>query len=163
MTRDISPRVPPILDRIDTKKDGGSSISRQDRERAPREPDAVHWIDDNRFVTANEGDWKGGTRGFTIYQQGPARSMFESGRRLEHEVVRLGHYPDKRNKKGIEIEGMESRHLRRRQLIFVGSERGSLVASISDKGAARRRTSCRRCRAASVRKACSPFLAATCS
>ena len=35
----------------------------------PREPDAVQWIDDERFVTANEGDLDGGSRGFTIFKK----------------------------------------------------------------------------------------------
>ena len=29
----------------------------------------MQWIDDDRFVTANEGDWKGGSRGFTIFNK----------------------------------------------------------------------------------------------
>ena len=31
-----------------------------------REPDAVQWIDADRLVVANEGDYEGGSRGFTI-------------------------------------------------------------------------------------------------
>ena len=32
-----------------------------------REPDAVVWLDNERLVTANEGDYEGGSRGFTIF------------------------------------------------------------------------------------------------
>ena len=35
----------------------------------PREPDAAKWIDADHFATSNEGDWKGGTRGFTIWKK----------------------------------------------------------------------------------------------
>ena len=43
-----------------------------------REPDSVRWLDNDRFVTANEGDWKGGSRGFTIFRK-DGTVEFDSG------------------------------------------------------------------------------------
>ncbi|WP_262029456.1 esterase-like activity of phytase family protein [Microvirga sp. Mcv34] len=122
------------LKNIDTKKDGKIDLTGA-MDKVAREPDAVHWIDGNRFVTANEGDWKGGSRGFTIFNK-DGSVAYESGASLEHEIVSLGHYPDKRNKKGVEIEGIETGRFGNDTLIFVGSERGSVVAVYRDTGAA---------------------------
>ncbi|MBB4039174.1 hypothetical protein GGR34_000809 [Microvirga flocculans] len=122
------------LKAIDTKKDGRIDLSGA-MEKVAREPDAVHWIDADRFVTANEGDWKGGSRGFTIFNR-DGRVAYESGASLEHEIVSLGHYPDKRNKKGVEVEGVETGRFGNDTLIFVGSERASVVAVYRDTGAA---------------------------
>lgn len=122
------------LKNVDTKKDGAIDLSGS-QNGVVREPDAVHWIDNNRFVTANEGDWKGGSRGFTIFNK-DGSVAYESGSSLEHEIVALGHYPEKRNKKGIEIEGVETGLFGKDRLIFVGSERASVVAVYRDTGAA---------------------------
>lgn len=122
------------LRNIDTKKDGKIELTGS-MEKVAREPDAVHWIDANRFVTANEGDWKGGSRGFTIFNK-DGSVAFESGASLEHEIVSLGHYSDKRNKKGVEIEGVETGRFGNDNLIFVGSERASVVGVYRDTGAA---------------------------
>jgi len=121
------------LKNIDTKKDGRIELTGS-MEKVAREPDAVHWIDTTRFVTANEGDWKGGSRGFTIFNKNGS-VVYESAESLEHEIVALGHYPDKRNKKGIEIEGVEVAAFGEDRLIFVGSERASVVAVYRDTGA----------------------------
>lgn len=120
------------LDKIDTKKDGVIDLSGS-MKAVPREPDTVQWIDDERFVIANEGDWKGGTRGFSIFDK-TGKLVFESGTAPEYMAVRLGHYPDKRNKKGIEMEGAEVATFGDDRLIFVASERGSLVFVYRDKG-----------------------------
>ena len=43
-----------------------------------REPDAVAWVDDDSFATANEGDYEdengeeGGSRSFTVFNASPA-------------------------------------------------------------------------------------------
>lgn len=121
------------LNKIDTKKDGVIDLSGSAKGVA-REPDTVQWIDDDRFVIANEGDWKGGSRGFSIFDK-TGKLLFESGTVPEHMAVRLGHYPDKRNKKGIEMEGAEVATFGDDRLIFVASERGSLVFVYRDKGA----------------------------
>jgi hypothetical protein len=121
------------LENIDTKKDGVISLTGK-IENALREPDAVKWIDDNRFVTANEGDWKGGSRGFTIFNK-DGKIEYDSGTSFEYEAVRMGHYPDKRNKKGVEAEGAEVGTFGSDRLIFVGAERASVVGVYKDNGA----------------------------
>ncbi|MFC1455877.1 esterase-like activity of phytase family protein [Microvirga arabica] len=122
------------LKAIDTQRDGKIELSGS-MDKVAREPDAVHWIDNNRFVTANEGDWKGGSRGFTIFSR-DGSVAYESGASLEHEIVSLGHYPDKRNKKGVEVEGVETGRFGSDNLIFVGAERASVVGVYRDTGAA---------------------------
>ncbi|QIG51856.1 esterase-like activity of phytase family protein [Nordella sp. HKS 07] len=120
------------LSNIDTEKDGVISLDGR-KEAVPREPDAVHWIDDERFVTANEGDLDSGSRGFTIFKK-DGTVDYESGVAFEHQLVRLGHYPEKRNKKGVEPEGAEVATFGNDRLIFIGSERGSLVGVYKDEG-----------------------------
>lgn len=121
------------LDGIDVKKDGVIDLSGK-MEKVAREPDGVQWIDSNRFFTANEGDWKGGSRGLSIFNVDGALE-YDSGTALEYETVRLGHYPEKRNKKGNEPEGAEVGTFGADRLIFVGSERASLVGVYKDEGA----------------------------
>jgi hypothetical protein len=53
---------------IDIEKDGRLDFSGSLSDVA-REPDAVKWLDDERFVIANEGDYQGGSRGFTIFHK----------------------------------------------------------------------------------------------
>jgi len=100
-----------------------------------REPDAVAWIDDERFVTANEGDYEGGSRGFTIWNAN-GDVLFDSGNRMEHLGMAHGHYPAKRAaKKGTEPEGVAVGEFGGETLIFVNSERGNFVAVYKDTGA----------------------------
>ncbi len=118
---------------IDTAKDKIIALSGEMKGVA-REPDTVQWIDEDRFVTANEGDYKGGSRGFTIFSK-DGTVDYESGTDWEHVVVRLGHYPEARNKKGNEPEGAEVATFGDERLIFIASERGSLVGVYRDEGA----------------------------
>jgi DNA-binding beta-propeller fold protein YncE len=104
--------------------------SLQDRRR---EPDAVAWIDNERFATANEGDYEdengeqGGSRSFTIFDIG-GNVLYEAGNSFEHAVVRSGHYPEGRSEnKGSEPEGLEVGRYKGRTYLFVGSERGNIV------------------------------------
>ncbi|MEO9529090.1 esterase-like activity of phytase family protein [Roseibium sp.] len=100
-----------------------------------REPDAVAWIDDERFVTANEGDYEGGSRGFTIWNA-KGDVLFDSGNQMEHLGMSHGHYPAKRAaKKGTEPEGVAIGAFGGETLIFVNSERGNFVAVYKDTGA----------------------------
>lgn len=102
----------------------------------PREPDAVKWLDDDRFVTANEGDYKGGSRGFTIFNKS-GEILFDSGLDLEYRVAMAGHYPERRSgNKGAEPEGLEVSSYNGATYIFVLSERGSIVGVYRDTGAA---------------------------
>ncbi len=101
-----------------------------------REPDAVAWIDNDRFVTANEGDYEGGSRGFTIWNAS-GEVLFDSGNQMEHLGMSHGHYPAKRaHKKGTEPEGVAVGEFGGDTLIFVNSERGNFVAVYKDTGAA---------------------------
>ncbi|WP_312796476.1 esterase-like activity of phytase family protein [Tianweitania sp.] len=120
------------LDHIDTKKDGVIDLSGSVKD-VPREPDGIAWIGNDRLITANEGDWKGGTRGFTIFNH-DGTVAFDAGNTLEHELVALGHYPEKRNKKGIEIEGVAAAKYGEEELLFIGSERASVIAVYRDNG-----------------------------
>jgi alkaline phosphatase len=122
------------LDKVDTKKDGALSFTGAMKD-TPREPDAVKWLDDDRLVVANEGDYKGGTRGFTIFSK-TGEVLYESGTALEYEIAHVGHYPDHRNKKGVEPEGLDVGTFGGQQYIFVAAERASLIGVYKDTGAA---------------------------
>lgn len=122
------------LEGVDAEDDGAISFS-DSIEARPREPDAVKWLGNDRLVIANEGDWKGGTRGFTIFNRDGTVS-YESGPSFEMHVARAGHYPDKRSDaKGVEPEGLEVARFGDDDLIFVLSERGSVVGVYRDTGA----------------------------
>lgn len=93
----------------------------------PREPDGATWIDDDHFATANEGDWKGGSRGFSIFNKN-GTVVYDSGNKLEHLTVSLGHYPEKRSEnKGNEPENAEFGIFGNQKLLFIASERANLV------------------------------------
>ena len=121
------------LDGIDTKKDGALKFTGK-MEDVPREPDGIKWLDDNRLFVANEGDWKGGARGFTIFDK-TGKELYENGPGLELEAARMGHYPEARNKKGIEPEGAEVATFGEDKLFFIAEERSSLIAVLKDTGA----------------------------
>ena len=102
--------------------------------QVPREPDAVKWLDNDRFVTANEGDYQGGSRGFSIFNKA-GELLFDSGISFDHLTATLGHYPEKRSgNKGAEPEGLEVATFDGVRYIFVMSERGSLIAAYEDTG-----------------------------
>ena len=75
-----------------------------------------------------------GSRGFTIFSRN-GEVLYESGPSFEYEIANLGHYPEHRNKKGAEPEGLATGTFGQDRLIFVGSERGSLVGVYRDTGA----------------------------
>lgn len=79
-------------------------------------------------ATANEGDFGGGSRGFSIF--GPdGRVIFDSGKAFEEMAVRHGHYPESRSaSKGTEPESIAYARFGLTDYLFVGSERGSFVA-----------------------------------
>lgn len=121
------------LEKVDIEKDKAFNFT--GAVKAKREPDAVKWIDSNRFVTANEGDFEGGSRGFTIFHKN-GKVLFESGNSFEHKVIATGHYPDKRSgKKGNEPEGLAVAKYGEDTYIFVLSERASLIGVYRDTGA----------------------------
>ncbi|MGV3575694.1 MAG: esterase-like activity of phytase family protein [Devosia sp.] len=118
---------------VDTKNDGKIDFSGENKV-VPREPDSVKWLDNDRLIVANEGDWNGGSRGFTIFNR-DGSIAFDSGNALDVNAAKMGHYPDFRNKKGIEPEGLEVATFGGDKYIFVGEERSSLIAIYKDTGA----------------------------
>jgi hypothetical protein len=115
------------LDGIDTKDERGALLFTDSLKAVVREPDAVKWLDDDHFATANEGDMDGGSRGWTLFNK-DGSVVYESGVSFEHALVQIGHYPDKRSdSKGVEPESIETATFGGTPMIFVGSERGSAV------------------------------------
>ncbi len=121
------------LERIDA--DGDKVIAATGAKSGiKREPDAIGWLDTQRLVTANEGDYQGGSRGFTIFDTA-GKVLYDSGNLLEHLAMRAGHYPVKRAKaKGVEPEGIEIGRFAGTPLIFVNAERANFVAVFADRG-----------------------------
>lgn len=116
------------LDGIDTTDERAALTFDQSQLGRLREPDGVQWIDDNHFAIANEGDMDGGSRGMTIFHK-DGTLVWESGASLEHAIVEIGHYPDKRSdSKGAEPEGMEFGTFEGTPYVFVMAERASVVA-----------------------------------
>lgn len=114
------------LDGVDIAKDGRLDFSGSLTD-VPREPDAVAWLDDDHFATANEGDWNGGSRGFTVFAK-DGTVVYDSGNSFERAVAAIGHYPEGRSgKKGVEPEGIAAATYGDQRLLFVASERGSVV------------------------------------
>ena len=114
------------LEGIDASDDGALRFDEALADLA-REPDAVKWIDSDHFATANEGDYQGGSRGWTIFHRDGA-VVFDSGNAFEHAVIEAGHYPDKRSDaKGAEPESIEVATFDGTPHVFVVSERGSII------------------------------------
>jgi len=116
----------------DIRKD--TEISFTDSFTGRREADAVAWLTDTVFATANEGDTaKGadgvfpGGRGFTLFDT-TGKVVYEGGASTELHAVQYGHYPDSRSAaKGVEIEGVATATYGGTPFLFVGSERGGFV------------------------------------
>lgn len=114
------------LDGIDIEKDGVLAFTNSQKGRL-REPDAVKWLNDTQFVIANEGDYQGGSRGWSIFNK-DGTLVYDSGASFEHAVVQIGHYPEKRSgKKGIEPESVETATFDGTPMAFIGAERASIV------------------------------------
>ncbi len=120
------------LDKIDVEKDGALKFDGSAK-GVLREPDTIKWLDTNRVIVANEGDYKGGSRSFTIFTK-DGKIAYESGPSLEHKIAVAGHYPDKRNKKGVELEGADVGKFGDTNYLFVASERASMVGVYKDTG-----------------------------
>jgi Esterase-like activity of phytase len=113
------------LDGIDTKRDGALRFT--DAREDLREPDAVAWIDATHFAVANEGDYEGGSRGWTIFHR-DGTVVWESGASLERAIAEIGHYPESRSKtKGTELESVTFATFGGTPMAFVASERGSVI------------------------------------
>ncbi|MDH3265132.1 MAG: esterase-like activity of phytase family protein, partial [Paracoccaceae bacterium] len=114
------------LEGVDLKRDGMLAFTQTQQNRR-REPDSVKWIDSDHFATADECDYEGGSRGFTIFRK-DGTLVYESGASFEHAVIEIGHYPEHRSRsKGVEPESIDFATFNGRPTLFVGSERGSVV------------------------------------
>jgi hypothetical protein len=115
------------LEGIDTIDERAALVFDGSQPGRLREPDAVTWIDDSHFATANEGDMDGGSRGWTIFHQ-DGTVVYESGVSFEHAIVQIGHYPDRRSDaKGVEPESVTFGVFGGTPYVFVGAERASVV------------------------------------
>ncbi|MET9227454.1 esterase-like activity of phytase family protein [Lentzea sp. NPDC003310] len=113
--------------KTDTKDDG--RFEPTDTITAAREPDAVAWLDDRTLGTADEGDYLGGSRTWTVFDAESGEVVFSSGNELQQIAVRQGQYPDGRSdNKGVEPEGLAVAQFGRDRYAFVGMERANLVA-----------------------------------
>ncbi len=121
------------LDKIDA--DGDMIIAGTgSKAGVKREPDAIGWLGTDRLVTANEGDYEGGSRSFTVFDK-TGKVVYEAGNLLEHLGMSHGQYPVKRAKsKGVEPEGVEIGRFGDQNLIFVNAERGNFLTVFIDKG-----------------------------
>nr|WP_246251701.1 esterase-like activity of phytase family protein [Sulfitobacter algicola] len=121
------------LEQVDLIEEGALLFNQSQPFRV-REPDAVKWIDDMHFATANEGDMDGGSRSWTIFHK-DGDVVYESGTSFEHAIIQIGHYPEERSgNKGIEPESIETAIFNGTPIAFVGAERASVVGvyDISD-------------------------------
>ncbi|GAB3692177.1 esterase-like activity of phytase family protein [Angustibacter aerolatus] len=95
----------------------------------PREPDGIAWVDDRYVATANEGDWRGGTRGWSVFDTRTGTVVWDAGNTFEQLAIRYGLHDDSRSdNKGAEPENVVVSTLGGRRLAFVGAERGNFVA-----------------------------------
>ncbi|WNM41497.1 esterase-like activity of phytase family protein [Micromonospora halotolerans] len=113
---------------IDTVKDGTIDLTGGITD-VPREPDAVAWTDDRYLATANEGDWRGGTRGWSVFDSRTGAVAWDAGNTFERLAVTYGlHNEDRAGKKGTEPEGVAVAEYDDVRYAFVGSERSNFVA-----------------------------------
>lgn len=116
------------LDEVDATDDRPALIAlTESLADIAREPDGAVWLNAAQFATADEGDLYGGSRGFTVFNR-DGTVAWAAGNLLEHETVRLGHYPDRRSDaKGNEPENVAAGRFEGKDYLFVASERSSLV------------------------------------
>ncbi|WP_250257736.1 esterase-like activity of phytase family protein [Dermabacter sp. Marseille-Q3180] len=115
------------IDGIDASKDG-DILPTESLNGIPREPDAIAWVDDEHVATANEGDWKGGSRGWTIFAT-DGEVVWDAGNSIEELANAYGLHNEKRaGKKGPEIEGLAVAEIDGVRYAFVASERSNFVA-----------------------------------
>ncbi|WP_309103735.1 esterase-like activity of phytase family protein [Microbacterium sp.] len=113
---------------VDTAKDGRIDLSGT-LPAAPREPDAIAWVGDGMVATANEGDWKGGTRGWSVFDTAAGAVVWDAGRSFADLAVQHGlHNEDRAAKKGAEPEGLAFAEFDGTPYAFIASERSNFVA-----------------------------------
>ncbi len=114
------------LDGIDVKRDGRLSFDGA-KEGVLREPDGISWLGTDHVAVANEGDYEGGSRGWTIFAR-DGSVVHESGATLERAIAEIGHYPEHRSRtKGTEPESVEIAVFDDTPMAFVASERSSVI------------------------------------
>lgn len=114
------------LDGIDVKRDGRLRFDGA-KTGVLREPDGLVWLDNDLFAVANEGDYEGGSRSWTIFRK-DGTVVHESGASLERAIAEIGHYPEHRSRsKGTELESVEFAVFGGTPMAFVASERGSVI------------------------------------
>ncbi|WP_349269857.1 hypothetical protein MPNTM1_00354 [Mycolicibacterium parafortuitum] len=113
---------------IDTAEDGRIDQTGSITD-IPREPDAIGWIDDTHVASANEGDWKGGTHGWSVFDTGTGEVVWDAGNSIEQLAVRTGLHNESRSEaKGPEPEGLAITEIGGRPVALVASERSNFVA-----------------------------------
>ncbi|MFE7125235.1 esterase-like activity of phytase family protein [Streptomyces sp. NPDC057617] len=113
---------------IDTVEDGNIDLTGSITD-VPREPDSIGWVDDRYLATANEGDWHGGTRGWSVFDSRTGKVVWDAGNSFESIAVRYGlHNEDRSENKGTEPEGLAIAEFDGVRYAFVGSERSNFVA-----------------------------------
>ena len=116
------------VDGIDIAEDGAIDQTGSITD-TPREPDAIGWIGDDHLATANEGDWKGGTRGWTIFDAATGDVVWDAGNTVEQLAVRTGlHIEGRAESKGPEPEGLAITELGGTPVALIASERSNFVA-----------------------------------
>ena len=129
LTRDFSAGTVSLtqIDLTDAPRPNQVSLTESLSDRL-REPDGVTWVSTTQFVTANEGDLDGGSRGFTLFNT-DGSVAYDAGNTMEHLMARIGHTNDKRSDaKGNEPENVASGRFDRTDYLFVASERSSVLA-----------------------------------
>ena len=115
------------LEGVDLTDERGAIRFTETQVDRKREPDGIKWLDNDHLVVANEGDYEGGSRGWTIFNR-DGSVLYDSGLDFERAVAQIGHYPDKRSDaKGIEPESIEVATFDGTPMVFVASERGSVI------------------------------------
>jgi hypothetical protein len=114
------------LEGIDTEEEGiidqTSSLT-----SVPREPDGVVFIGKNHFVTADEGDMNGGSRGFTVWDV-CGNVVYSSGNFMDQYAASIGHYPEERSgNKGVEPENAAFGRFMGTDFLFVNAERANMI------------------------------------
>ena len=111
---------------IDPRRNGALDFTGR-KDAAPREPDAVTWIDADHVAIAHQGAWTGGTPGGSVFRR-DGTPVWDAGATFEQAIAAIGHYPEHRSHtKGVEPEGMETGAFGGIPMVFVASERGSII------------------------------------
>ena len=116
------------VDGIDVKEDATIDQTGSIPE-TPREPDSIGWVNDDFIATANEGDWKGGTRGWSVFDAATGDVVWDAGNSVEQLAVRTGlHIESRAEKKGPEPEGLVITNVGGTPTALIASERSNFVA-----------------------------------